>query len=139
MPSPSVWMIRLSVLYLIFSGLTGMLILMHKAIYLHPGVWALLPVHFEMAIWGWLVQFVMGTAYWMFPRYLKDQGRGHSAPAWLMVFLLNSGIIFLIGTHLQFLFDGMFLVSRSCIGIAVLFFIYLMWKRITTYRHIQDV
>jgi len=53
------------------------------------------PIHYELTIWGWLVQFVMGTAYWIFPRFLKGESRGSALPAWIMVCLYNIGLILL--------------------------------------------
>ena len=93
MPSQSVWMIRLSLFYLTITIVIGGLLLIHKSAPIHPSVWALLPIHYEMAVWGWMIQFVMGTAYWMFPRFLKGDPRGNSHTATLMVLLFNTGLL----------------------------------------------
>lgn len=134
MPTPSVWMIRLSLIYLLLSASLGGLLLVHKAVTIHPIIWTFLPVHFELAIWGWLVQFVMGTAYWMFPKKLEGARRGPVFPAWCMVILFNLGIISLImsifTSHLFWAAE----LGRGMIAGAMLLFAGLVWQRIVTYR-----
>src|SRR5690625_6479306 len=99
MPEQSVWMIRLSMIYLLIAITIGGVLLIHKATPLHPGVWALLPVHFELAIWGWLVQFVMGTAFWMFPRHLICVDRGADARGRYVLLLCNVGCQMLVDCY----------------------------------------
>lgn len=133
MPKPSIWMIRLSLVYLFIAVLIGGLILSHKTIDIHPIIWGLLPMHFELAIWGWMVQLVMGTAYWMFPKKLEGERRGPMLPAWAMALLLNSGIVALA-------FSGLMespqlpVIGRTMITISSIIFLGLMWGRIVTYR-----
>ncbi|MEX2456074.1 MAG: hypothetical protein WD381_02120, partial [Balneolaceae bacterium] len=109
----------------------GSILLIHKAMPLHPATWALLPIHYEMAIWGWLVQFVMGTAYWMFPRYLFDKGRGSERMAWAVVIVLNFGIWLLI---MSVFLESVALAGRTSILISAFLFAGLMWKRVVSYR-----
>lgn len=135
MPEQSVWMLRLSLASLLLSVLIGGLILTHKAIPVHPALWGLLPLHYELAIWGWLVQFVMGTAYWMFPRYLKAPGRGSAWMAGLMVALYNTGLVFLLlSTLMGSAKTPLALGSRGFLVIAVIIFGRLMWRRVVSYR-----
>ena len=138
MPVQSVWMIRLSMIYLLIAVTIGGVLLIHKATPLHPGVWALLPVHFDLAIWGWMVQFVMGTAYWMFPRHLTGEGRGAASRVWMMIILFNAGILLLAGGHLLSSLDYLLLAARFTILISIILFISLMWNRIVTYRNLHD-
>lgn len=125
-------MIRLSLGYLFTAMLTGAVILIHKAIPFHDGVWGLLPVHYETAIWGWLVQFVMGTAYWMFPRYLKSKGRGPAAPAWGVVVMINLGVILLATSVFG---DALATAGRLLILAGTVLFIGMMWNRVVSYRN----
>ncbi|CAN5358628.1 hypothetical protein BH23BAC3_BH23BAC3_35470 [soil metagenome] len=129
MTNPSIWMIRLSLLYLLISASTGGMILSHKAITIHPMIWGLLPFHYELAVWGWLVQFVMGAAYWMFPKKLAGERRGPVPPAWVMIILFNSGLLILSTSTFYTA-----IVGRSLMTIAILIFIILMWQRVVTYR-----
>lgn len=133
MPIQSVWMIRLSLSYLLVAVLLGAVILVHKAVPVHPAVWGLLPVHYEMAIWGWLVQFVMGTAYWMFPRYLEDKGRGSPGKAWSVVVVMNMGLCLLLASVVA----GGFLAiaGRVLLAAGTLLFAGLMWNRVVSYKN----
>lgn len=97
-------------------------------------IWSLLPIHFEFAIWGWLVQFVMGTAYWMFPKKLEGERRGPMLPAWIMVCVFNIGLISLVIVSLVFDFS-VAIVGRSLIAVSIIFFVGLIWQRVVTYRN----
>jgi hypothetical protein len=128
-------MIRLSLVSLLLSALMGGLILTHKAVPVHPALWGLLPLHYELAIWGWLVQFVMGTAYWMFPRHLKGPGRGSARMAGLMVALYNTGLVLLLLSSLMgSVKTPLALGGRGLLASAVMLFGGLMWHRVVSYR-----
>jgi hypothetical protein len=133
MPAISILMIRLSLIWLLISALAGSLILIHKAAVIHHAIWILLPVHFELAIWGWLVQFVIGTAYWMFPKKLEDERRGPVLPAWIMVFLFNAGLIFIITSALSPNIPAA-ITGRALIAGSIFIFAGLIWHRVVTYR-----
>jgi hypothetical protein len=92
-PTVSIWFIRAALAYLLAGFTIGALLLAGKAIALPPGLWRWLPVHFELLLVGWLVQLVMGVAYWIFPRFgLTPAARGREELAWLAFFLLNGGV-----------------------------------------------
>lgn len=134
MPAQSIWMIRISLGYLLIITLIGSLLLVHKGIEIHPMIWAFLPAHYEMAIWGWIVQFVLGTAYWIFPRTLNLRPRGSERIAWLIVVLLNAGVFLLVIENL-FQINHLFKVSgRLLIIVSIGSFVSIMWKRIVSYR-----
>ncbi|HLR25989.1 MAG TPA: cbb3-type cytochrome c oxidase subunit I [Fodinibius sp.] len=134
MPAPSRWMIRCSLLYLLVGFIIGAAMLISKAFPFYPQVWRLLPVHIEVAIFGWIIQLTMGTAYWILPRYLKTGDRGNTALARLMVGLFNLGILINVFTYLHYLpSSGIFwgrLLEISGVGIFVL----LHWGRAVSYR-----
>ncbi|WP_101071732.1 hypothetical protein [Rhodohalobacter barkolensis] len=135
MPSQSIWMIRSSLLYLLLSVSVGTLILIHKVIAVHPFIWALLPAHYEMAIWGWVVQLAMGTAYWMFPKKLSEPRRGPGWAGWLVFGFYNFGLMLLVITTLFQTHFFVSIASRGLILSSILIFAILMWQRIVTYRH----
>lgn len=135
MPAQAIWMIRLSLLYLMIAVVFGGAIFIQKAINIHPAIWSLLPVHYEMAIWGWLVQFLMGTAYWMFPKYIVKTRRGSESLAWAMVILFNCGLILLaISTFV----NNTAIAGRGLILISICQFVILMWQRVVTYRNVKS-
>ncbi|MCW9707303.1 cbb3-type cytochrome c oxidase subunit I [Fodinibius salsisoli] len=134
MPAPSRWMIRCSLLYLLTGFAIGAAMLISKAYPVYPQVWQLLPVHIEIAIFGWIIQFTMGTAYWILPRYLKTGGRGNSMLAKSMVVLFNTGILLNVISYLQFLpEEAVFWGRLSEVG-AVGLFVILHWNRVVSYR-----
>lgn len=133
MPNQSVIMLRLSLLWLFLTTLIGAILLINKVIYLHPAIWALLPLHFEIAIWGWVVQFIMGTAYWIFPRKLKGEPRGSNAVANWMVTLYNLGLILLISGYLFPSFEYLQFFGRSFSLISIFLFLSIIWDRAVSY------
>ena len=93
MPAVSIWFIRSALLYLLAGFTLGALLLAGKGVTLPPGLWRWLPVHFELLLVGWLVQLVMGVAYWIFPRFgMTPQARGREGLAWVALALLNGGV-----------------------------------------------
>ena len=135
MPAPSRWMIRCSLLYLLAGFAIGSGMLISKAWpAAYPQVWQLLPVHIEVAIFGWIIQFTMGTAYWILPRYLKTGDRGHSMPAKLMVALFNAGIVMNICSYLHVVPRSAVFWGRLLEVSSVILFIILHWNRAISYR-----
>lgn len=134
MPLISRWMIRCSLIYLLLGTLLGAAMLIHKAYPLHPSIWLLLPIHIEMAIFGWIIQFTLGTGYWMLPRFLESPQRGKKIPAILMVLFLNLGIIFVVIHSLYQTTLPLGIAGRSFELASVILFISLHWNRIVTYR-----
>jgi hypothetical protein len=93
MPLVSVWFIRSALLYLLAGFTLGAALLASKGMALPAELWSWLPVHVELLLVGWLVQLVMGVAYWIFPRFgMTPQARGREGLAWLALVLLNGGV-----------------------------------------------
>lgn len=134
MPGPSRWLIRLSLIYLLAGIITGALMLIHKAYPLHPAVWMLLPIHIEIVLFGWIIQFTMGTGYWMLPRYLAGPPRGREFLAWAMTGAFNLGIMVVLASRVGALPDLAAIAGRTLEILAVVLFIALHWNRIVTYR-----
>lgn len=134
MPTPSRWMIRLSFFYLLLGIIMGALMLIHKAYFIHPAIWMLLPIHIEVTIFGWIIQLTLGTAYYILPRFLEGPPRGDSSLAYAMIVSLNLGIIFVITDSLLSFTLPIDLVGRIFELTAVGLFVALHWNRIVTYR-----
>lgn len=134
MTLPSRLLIKSSLIYLILGALLGVILLVNKAINFEPAVWVLLPVHIELMIFGWIIQFTLGVAYWILPRFLEGEARGNKALAYLMVCAINVGIWLMIAEELTDISDSLRLVARGLELLAVLLFIGLHWKRIVTYN-----
>ncbi len=93
MPRLSCWFIRASLSYLALGFTFGALILVHKAMPLHPLLWRLLPAHIEFLLIGWTVQLAMGVAFWILPRFAGGTDRGNVAAAWWAFVLVNAGVL----------------------------------------------
>ena len=133
MPNVSVWMLRLSLVYLISGAGIGALLLFNKAVVVSYSLWALLPVHIEMLIFGWIIQFTLGTAYWILPRFLISKDRGNEYFAILMLVSLNAGILLVIVSELFYQEPALALTGRILETLAVILFAALHWKRIVSY------
>ncbi len=93
MPRLSVWFIRTALLNLGIGFLLGAVLLANKGVYLHVPVQRLLPMHGEALLIGGMVQFAMGVAFWMLPRFRSGPERGAEGWGWLAYLLINGGVI----------------------------------------------
>lgn len=94
MPRVSTWFVRVSLCHLVFGFTVGALLLADRGAPFAPALWALRPAHVEALLVGWVVQFVMGVAVWIFPRFAVRRARRRSAvTAWLAFALLNAGVV----------------------------------------------
>lgn len=133
MPIVSRILLKASFIYLAVGLLIGVLMLINKAIFISPVFWFLIPAHIEIMIFGWIIQFTLGVAYWILPRYLEDKGRGSKRLAYLIPIFLNIGILIKISSAVT-AWNGMKLTGRSFELLAVLTFVSLHWKRVVTYN-----
>ncbi|HKK44826.1 MAG TPA: hypothetical protein VJ964_04855 [Balneolaceae bacterium] len=135
MPAQSRWMIRCSLIYLLVGFVIGALLLSAKTYPALSQLWILLPVHIEILIFGFIIQFTLGTAYWILPRFIKGKPRGNSGIAKLVVGSLNAGIFLNIMTFLNILPVQATILGRSLEGAAVALFVTLHWSRVVSYRN----
>jgi hypothetical protein len=64
----------------------------------------------HLLVVGWITQLAIGVAYWIFPRFLKEQDprpRGSDAVTWIVFLCLNAGLL------LRFLFEPFYLMGPS--------------------------
>ncbi|MBZ0298317.1 MAG: cbb3-type cytochrome c oxidase subunit I [Anaerolineae bacterium] len=129
MPKLSVWLVRASLIHMGIGFLFGALILHQKGIPIYTWSWRLLNPHIELMVFGWTIQFVMGIAFWILPRFSGEQRYGKVYLGWWSLGMLNSGIV-LTATGLWFATDLVALVGRlSTLG-AVFLFVILIWPRV---------
>lgn len=136
MPAISIWMIRLSLAYLLAGTLFGSAMLVNKAYLIHPAIWILLPVHIEFLIFGWIIQLTLGVAYWILPRFIGKAPRGNDIHAALMLILLNAGIFMISTSHILLIPDVYALIGRILQAAAVVIFVFLHWGRVVSYRNL---
>lgn len=99
MPRLSVWTIRAALLYLGVGFLFGGLLLYNKGLPFAPIIWRLLPVHVDILLFGWMMQFVMGVAFWIVPRFSTPPRYGKVWLARSAFVLLNGGVLLVIAAQ----------------------------------------
>lgn len=133
MPKQSRWLLRISLLYLLTGAVIGTAMLIQKAFPYNGAVWNLRPVHIQLMIWGFIIQFTLGTAYYILPRYVIGSNRGHPFLSWSIVVCLNMGI--LLNITAAFFPVELFEFIGLCFQIiAVACFVWLHWGRATSYN-----
>ena len=130
MPKLSVWMVRISLLHMGIGFFFGALLLFHKGVPFDSLTWRLLNPHLELMVFGWTMQFAMGIAFWILPRFSQTEKRyGNVRLGWISFVLLNTGVwITTIGTW--FANHSMALFGRVLLIVSVLCFIALIWRRV---------
>lgn len=120
MPALSAWSVRAALAWLAVAALLGMLIMSRSALG-HPEWGALIPVHAEMMLVGWMMQLAFGVAHWILPRRpvapaaSAGDGRGATLPVVLVIVALNAGVVLVIlGTTAA----GRVLEAAAAIGFA---------------------
>jgi hypothetical protein len=93
MPRLARWYVRTAFLYFVSGFLLGAVMLADKWLGPHVVIVALRQVHVHFLLVGWMTQFIIGVAYWMFPRFTRERPRGSERIAWIVYFLLNSGLL----------------------------------------------
>lgn len=129
MPRLSVWFIRASLIYMGAGFLFGSLLLHHKSVPLYDWTWKLLTPHVEVMIFGWTMQFVMGIAVWILPRFSGPQRYGRVGLGWWSFALLNAGVV-LAGVAAWFRLDILALAGHSLVLGAAAAFMILIWPRV---------
>lgn len=129
MPKLSVWMVRASFLCMGLGYLFGALILHHKGIPLFDWTWRLLNPHIELMIFGWMMQFAIGIAFWILPRFSKGPRYGRVDIGWWGFGLFNGGVLMTVaGTW--FADSLLALIGRCIIVLAVVLFTVVLWPRV---------
>lgn len=129
MPRLSVFLVRASLVYLVLGFTFGGLLLANKGLMFLPAVWALLPVHIEFSLLGWMVQLALGIAFWILPRFSNGPMRGDERLSWAAFLLLNVGIWLVV---LQGLFgtDWSALAGRVFELLGLALFAIGNWRRV---------
>ena len=90
---------------------------------------------------GWITQLSIGVAYWIFPRFLKEQDprpRGSDTLAWAVLVCLNAGLLLRFLLEPFYLLDaqpwlaGLMALSGMLQALAIVGFAWLVWGRIRT-------
>lgn len=130
MPCVSRWMIKAALIYFGVGITFGSYLLWQKASFSDPDVWQLLPYHIELMVFGWILQFVMGVAYWMLPRFVEGPPRGPAWRSWVMAGMLNAGILLNLVNFTYTNAALLSLIARLFEVASIVLFIQIHWHRI---------
>jgi len=129
MPAASVWLIRTALAYLVAGFGLGTALLAAKGNLPLRGLRLVLPLHIEAVLIGAMLQFTMGTAFWLLPRFREGPPRGDERPVWAAYLLLNAGIWLAAGGRAVGA-DGIALSGRAGELLAALCFAWNVWPRV---------
>jgi hypothetical protein len=102
MPPLARTFIKLSFAYFIAAFLLGALMMLDRWLGFSQWLKTVYLSQLHLLVVGWITQLAIGVAYWIFPRFLKDQDprpRGSDKLAWGVLICLNVGLL------LRFLFE----------------------------------
>jgi hypothetical protein len=108
----------------------GTLMLINKGFPVMPWAWKLLPLHIESVLFGWTMQFAMGMAFWILPRFARGEPRGKESLYLFAVVLLNIGI-WMVGLADLFIFASpLRVLGRLMELLAIAAFGLQAWRRV---------
>ncbi len=85
--------VKTALVYFIAALLAGLLVAARPVLALPSIVAALTPVYFHLLMVGWVTQLILGVAHWMFPKFSREEPRGHDWLTWTIFILLNGGLL----------------------------------------------
>ena len=138
MPRLSSWMIKVSYLYLFIGATIGALLLVNKATGDIQWIWVMLPAHVECMIIGFIMNLVLGTAYWIFPRYFTKPNRGHPVPAWSGFGLVNLGVIVVVIARYMPSAQILLGVGKVAEVAGIILFVSSLWFRVYPPPHSDE-
>lgn len=136
MPRLTRYYIKAGMLYLVFALVVAGLMAAVPVFGLSSSLGVLRPVFYHLLMVGWVTQLIFGVGNWMFPKFSKEQPRGHERLAWATFILLNAGLLLrVVGEPLVALRPDagagwLLLVSALLQVVAGWLFILNVWPRI---------
>lgn len=122
MPLLTRWYIKLSLVYFVAA--------MAASVWQAAGgpLW-LTPVYIHLLVVGWITGMIFGVAYWMFPKFSKEQPRGVDGLAVATFALLHVGLLLrIVAEPLQV--EGLLVLSAVSQWLAGVGFIVNTWPRV---------
>ena len=131
--------VKAAFLYFLLAFLLGALMMLDRWLAFSRWLKVVYMSQLHLLVVGWITQLAIGVAYWMFPRFWKEQDprpRGSDALAWLVFASLNAGLL------LRFLLEPFYLMGpqpwlaalMALAGVlqalAAIGFAWIIWGRI---------
>lgn len=136
MPTLSRWHIKIGMFYFAIGLMMAGLLFAQPVLGWSGKLQVLRPVYLHFLFIGWVSQLIMGVGYWMFPKYSKDKPRGNEKLGWVVLVLLNLGLVLrAIGEPAMALapqtgVGWMLAIAALCLLLAGWGFIFNTWGRI---------
>jgi hypothetical protein len=134
MPLLSVFFIRTSLVYFALGVTYGGWMLFNKGVPIFPNFWGLLEGHIEFLMIGWIIQLILGVAFWILPRFSRFPARGNEALAWISYLLINIGLWMELLSPLFKEFPWLPTLGRVIETGAAVMFVLHAWPRIKPAR-----
>jgi fluoride ion exporter CrcB/FEX len=109
MPPIARTFVKAAFLYFLAAFLLGALMMLDRWLGFSRWLRALTMSQLHLLVVGWITQLAIGVAYWMFPRFLKEQDprpRGSDALAWFVLASLNAGLLLRFAVEPFYLMDA---------------------------------
>jgi cbb3-type cytochrome oxidase subunit 1 len=126
-PRVSVWLIRVALLHLLSGAYLGAAYLTFKGTGWPAWAASHRPVHVEQMLMGWMVQLVIGVAFWILPSRTKAPPASPARLMWLVFVLLNGGVV--LASFSDPSRPAVELLGRCAETGAVALFAVLAWNR----------
>ena len=131
MPAISVWLLRQSLVALVAGAALGSWLLGAGP---WPSEWLprLRAAQVQLMLFGWLLPFVLGTAFWILPRHAQGAGRGHARLGFAGAVLLGTGVVVGLTGSLAgvvALRDG----GAAGTAVGAIAFLRLLWRRVKAF------
>ncbi|MEK7278695.1 MAG: hypothetical protein AAB427_15195 [Chloroflexota bacterium] len=134
MPPLTRWFVKSALVCFIAALLVGVSIAARALFNLPPVISALQPVYFHLLMVGWITQLIFGVAFWMFPKFSREQPRGSERLGWATFALLNGGLLLrVVGEPLAATQAGIgWLIALSAVlqWLAGMAFVINSWARV---------
>lgn len=130
MPRLSIYFVRAALIYLSVGATIGGALLWQKGAPPAGPLWRLLPAHIELILIGWILQLVMGVAYWILPRFGNGRPRGRPGLAWSAFALLNAGLLAVTVSSISGAAAGWHLAGTAAEAAGVALFAISIFPRI---------
>jgi len=136
MPPLTRWFVKSALVCFIVALVVGVTLAARGLFNVPPLISALQPVYFHLLMVGWVTQLIFGIAFWLFPKFSRDQPRGSERLGWASFALLNGGLLLrVIGEPLAATTNGPqagWLIALSAVlqWLAGMAFVINSWARV---------
>lgn len=131
--------VRTAFVYFIVAFLLGALMMLDRWLSFSRWLKVVYLSQLHLLMVGWITQLSLGVAYWIFPRFLKEQDprpRGADNLAWAVLICLNTGLVLRFIVEPFYLMGprpwlaGLMALSGLLQALAAVGFGLLIWGRI---------